>query len=443
MSIKVALEHRTTYEFARPVAIGPHVVRLRPAPHSRTPIEAYSLQVSPADHYENWQQDPFGNWLVRLVFPEKADRLEITVGLVADLMVINPLDFFVEEYAERFPFDYSPELAEDLAPYLRPVEDSAQAEVWRGKLPSLPADGVPTVQFLAELNAAVNADVAYSVRMEAGVQTPDDTLRLGIGSCRDSAWLLVSLLRQFGLAARFVSGYLVQLTTDPFVADAFDGPRGPERDFTDLHAWCEVFIPGAGWVGLDPTSALFAGEGHIPLSATPHPSSAAPIEGATEPVEVTFGFHNEVRRVHEDPRVTRPYTDAEWARIDALGEAVDARLAAQEITLTMGGEPTFVSLDDQTSPEWNTDADGPHKRALAGDLAERLRRVYAEGGVVHRGQGKWYPGEPLPRWNIALQWRTDGVPLWRDPALLADPWAGPGADPCAPDPAAGSRRVGV
>ncbi|KRC52930.1 MULTISPECIES: DUF2126 domain-containing protein [unclassified Nocardioides] len=426
MSIKVALEHRTTYDFAHPVAVGPHVVRLRPAPHCRTPIEAYTLKVEPAGHFVNWQQDPFGNWLARLVFPEKVKTLDITVGLVADLMVINPFDFFIEEYAERVPFAYDEHLAADLAPYLRPVADSEATGAWREGLPPLPEDGVATVQFLAELNSAVHRDVAYSVRMEPGVQTPDHTLASGIGSCRDSAWLLVSLLRQYGLAARFVSGYLVQLASDAFATEGLDGPTGPTEDFTDLHAWAEVFLPGAGWVGMDPTSALFAGEGHIPLSATPHPSSAAPIEGATDPVEVTFGFSNTVTRVHEDPRVTAPYTASQWARIDELGAAVDKRLEAGDVRLTMGGEPTFVSLEDSSTPEWSTDADGPEKRRLATELADRLRTRYAEGGVVHRGQGKWYPGEPLPRWAIGLQWRADGEPLWADPALLADPWA-PGA----------------
>ncbi len=438
MSIKVALEHYTSYRFAHPVNVAPHVIRLRPAPHSRTPIEAYSLDIQPPNHFINWQQDPFGNWLARVVFPEKVDRLEITVGLVADMMVINPLDFFVEEYAERFPFTYDSALAADLAPYLRPVGDSAAAAAWRDGLIAIPEGGMPTVQFLSALNRAVNGAVEYSVRMEPGVQTPDHTLQVGIGSCRDSAWLLVSLLRQYGLAARFVSGYLVQLTSDQA---SLDGPSGPTEDFTDLHAWAEVFIPGAGWIGLDATSALFAGEGHIPLSATPQPSSAAPISGATDPVEVTFDFHNTVRRVHEDPRTTKPYTDEQWVRIDAAGEAVDERLRRDDVRLTMGGEPTFVALDDATSAEWNTAADGPHKRELAGLLAERLRQTYALGGVVHRGQGKWYPGEPLPRWNIALQWRTDGLPLWQHAELFADPWGG---EPDATAPAraeALARRV--
>ena len=423
MSIKVSLEHRTSYTFAHPVNVGPHVVRLRPAPHARTPIEAYSLQIEPRNHFLNWQQDPFGNWQARIVFPEKVSKLEINVGVVADLMVINPFDFFIEEACENFPFSYEPALAADLAPYLVPVPDpEGSVNAWRESL-ALPAPGMNTTDFLVAVNAAVHAAVGYSVRMEPGVQTPDFTLSSAIGSCRDSAWLQVAVLRQYGLAARFVSGYLVQLAADE---KSLDGPSGPEQDFTDLHAWTEVYVPGAGWIGLDPTSALFAGEGHIPLSATPHPSSAAPIEGLIDPVEVEFAFSNVVTRVHEDPRVTKPYTDEQWVRIDALGEAVDLRLHDGDVRLTMGGEPTFVALDPATdeddAAQWSTEADGPGKRTLAGALADALRQAYAENGIVHRGQGKWYPGEELPRWNIALQWRADKEPLWHDPALFADPW---------------------
>ncbi|HWI30510.1 MAG TPA: transglutaminase family protein [Microbacterium sp.] len=438
MSIKVALEHQTVYEFARPVSVGPHLVRLRPAPHSRTPIDAYSLEVSPKNHFINWQQDPFGNWVARIVFPEQVSRLSFTVGLVADMMVINPLDFFIEKSAERFPFEYEPRLKADLAPYLRPVADSDAVDEWMRARPPLPADGVPTVQFLAALNKAVYDDVSYSLRMEHGVQTPDQTLDLAIGSCRDSAWLLVSMLRKYGLAARFVSGYLVQLAPD---RPSLEGPSGTATDFTDLHAWTEVFVPGAGWIGLDPTSALFAGEGHIPLSATPDPSSAAPITGATEPVDVAFSYRNEVRRVHEDPRTTKPYTELQWARIDALGEQVDQRLRESDVNLTFGGEPTFVALDHGNSPEWKIAADGEQKRALANELAEKLRVLYAQGGVVHRGQGKWYPGERLPRWSISLQWRTDGVALWRHPELFADPWATDAATGDAAAAEALARRV--
>ena len=426
MGIKVALEHRTSYTFDRPVQIHPHVVRLRPAPHCRTPIEAYSLDIEPADHFINWQQDPFGNFLARLVFPEPARTLTITVGLIADLKVINPFDFFIEDSAQTFPFAYSKALQDDLSPYLRPVDDAGEGSGpgelihdWVESYTVVP--GIRTIDFLVELNRAVNTDVGYSVRMEPGVQTPEQTLQTHIGSCRDSAWLLVSVLRQFGLAARFVSGYLVQLTAD---VAALEGPAGPAADFTDLHAWTEVYVPGAGWIGLDPTSGLFAGEGHIPLAATPHPASAAPIEGATGVAETFFEFSNTVTRIHEDPRVTKPYTDTAWSAILDVGMQIDARLADADVRLTVGGEPTFVSIDNQSDPEWSTDADGPHKRERASALAAGLQSVWAPNGLLQYGQGKWYPGEPLPRWIIALHWRRDGQSLWTDPTLLAQPWTG-------------------
>jgi uncharacterized protein (DUF2126 family)/transglutaminase-like putative cysteine protease len=435
MTIKVALEHRTSYTFDRPVRVYPHVVRLRPAPHSRTAIEAYSLRVEPADHFVNWQQDAVGNFVSRLTFPNPTSQLTITVGLIADLKVINPFDFFIEDWAETWPssgeFSYPEPLGDDLKPYLRPVDEDGpgsgpgelvQAWVRNFSVPH----GTRTINFLVELNRRINNDLSYSVRMEHGVQTPDFTLRTGIGSCRDFAWLLVSVARQMGLAARFVSGYLVQLTSD---VKALDGPSGPSADFTDLHAWAEVYIPGAGWIGLDPTSGLFAGEGHIPLAATPHPSGAAPITGGVEPCESVLEFSNTVTRIHEDPRVTLPYTDEAWVTIQDVAGGVDERLVAADVRLTVGGEPTFVSVDNQVDDEWTTDADGPHKRERASDLAARLKAQWAPHGLVHRGQGRWYPGEPLPRWQIGLYWRTDGQPLWPDATLLADPWE---IDPTGP-----------
>jgi uncharacterized protein (DUF2126 family)/transglutaminase-like putative cysteine protease len=419
--MKIALEHRTTYRFDRPIAIGPHVIRLRPAPHSRTPIEAYSLTISPADHFINWQQDPFGNYLARVVFPSKASKLEITVGLVADMGVINPFDFFIESYAETYPFSYPPELEADLKPYLD-IPASALGPLvkeWVASSTTPTSDGQPTVQFLGALNSAIFSDVTYSTRMEEGVQTPDETLSRRIGSCRDSAWLLVTALRQCGLAARFVSGYLVQLAPDQ---PSVDGASGPTEDFTDLHAWAEVYIPGAGWIGLDATSALFAGEGHIPLAATPHPASAAAITGATEPSATTMEYANTVRRAQQEPRTTLPYTATQIDDIQRLGEAVDGRLQAAGLELTMGGEPTFVSIDDMTSAQWTVAADGPEKRQLANRLAAALADRFARGGLVQRSEGKWYPGEPLPRWQIGVIWRSDGEQLWSDPALLADPF---------------------
>ncbi|TAK71027.1 MAG: transglutaminase family protein [Actinomycetota bacterium] len=435
MTIKVALEHRTTYRFDRLIGLGAHVVRLRPAPHCRTPVEAYSLTVSPADAFVNWQQDPFGNHLARLVFPQRTTELSITVDLVATMTVINPFDFFVAEQAETYPFGYDRDLAADLAPYLRPVTEPGRSEpgpLLRRWLHGIrpPTTPMRTVDFLVAVNQRVYQSVAYDVRLEAGVQSPDTTLQRAIGSCRDSAWLLVAILRELGLAARFVSGYLVQLAPD---VEALDGPTGPRQDFTDLHAWAEVYLPGAGWVGLDPTSGLFAGEGHIPLAASPEPATAAPVTGVVEPCEVELTYRNTVRRIHEDPRVTRPYTDQQWARVNEFGLAVDARLAAGDVRLTMGGEPTFVSIDDMDGAQWSTEAHGDAKRERAGELVAALRERWAPGGLVHHGQGKWYPGEPLPRWQLGLTWRTDGEPVWRDAALLADPLV---AGTAGPDDAA-------
>ncbi len=418
MSIHVAIEHRTHYRFDRLVRLAPHVVRLRPAPHCRTPILAYSLQVTPAEHFVNWQQDPFGNYLARFVFPEPARELTVTVDLIADLTVINPFDFFVDEDAERYPFRYEAGLALDLAPYLLLDEAGPLVADWTASVAARAGEQV--IDFLVAINRRLAADVAYTIRMDPGVQPPEDTLAKGIGSCRDSAWLLVQILRRLGIAARFASGYLVQLTPD---VPPVDGPPGPSADFTDLHAWAEVFIPGAGWIGLDPTSGLLAGEGHIPLACTPSPPSAAPITGAVEACETTFEYTNVVRRIEGEPRVTRPYSTEQWGAIEVLARTVDADLKAGDTRLTMGGEPTFVSMDDVESPEWTTAADGPTKQGLARGLARRLAAAFAPGGVIQEGQGKWYPGEPLPRWQIGVLWRADGHPCWSDPDLLADPSA--------------------
>jgi uncharacterized protein (DUF2126 family) len=270
---------------------------------------------------------------------------------------------------------------------------------------------------LVDVNRHVQQRISYVIRLDPGVQQVERTLELASGSCRDTTWLLVQLFRHLGLAARFVSGYLIQLLPD---VKALDGPAGPDRDFTDLHAWCEVYLPGAGWIGLDPTSGLLAGEGHIPLACTPEPTSAAPVSGAVEACEVDFVHEIAVQRIVESPRVTKPYTDAQWETILACGRAVDQDFAAGDVRLTMGGEPTFVSTTDRDAEEWNTAALGPTKRARAADLLFRLKRRYGANGFVHLGQGKWYPGEQLPRWTLGCYWRADGEPAWADARLFAD-----------------------
>ncbi|MEM7541276.1 MAG: transglutaminase family protein [Pseudomonadota bacterium] len=424
MSIRVAIRHITEYQYDRRVEMSPHTLRLRPAPYARTPIEAYSLAVEPHDHFINWQQDPYNNYLARLVFPEKARKLKFEVEIIANMVAINPFDFFLEESATDAPFKYGADQRRDLAPYLAIDERGPLLKDW---VRSISREPRATIDFLVEVNQRLAEAIDYVVRFEPGVQSCEQTLSMGRGSCRDSAWLLTQIFRLLGLASRFVSGYLVQLVADQ---KSLDGPSGPTADFSDLHAWTEVYLPGAGWVGLDPTSGLFAAEGHIPLAAAPHYRQASPIEGATGPTEVEFSYDNSVERLHEDPRVTKPYDDNAWARIEKLGARLDSRLKAGDVRLTMGGEPTFVSIDDFELPEWNTDADGADKRAAAARLAERLKSVFAPQGLIQHTSGKWYPGEPLPRWALNLLWREDGELLWRNPELLAGitEHSGPGAD---------------
>ncbi|UVL62171.1 transglutaminase family protein [Pseudomonas sp. B21-032] len=422
MSIHVALHHVTEYRYDRAVELGPQIVRLRPAAHSRTRILSYGLKVQPDGHFINWQQDPQGNYLARLVFPEKTDSLRVEVDLVAEMAVFNPFDFFLEPYAEQIPFSYGRDERHELLPYLEQLPLTPKFATYLDSIERTPQ---ASVDFLVALNQRLSEDISYLIRLEPGVQTPEQTLELGSGSCRDSAWLLVQLLRHLGLAARFVSGYLIQLTAD---IKALDGPSGTEEDFTDLHAWCEVYLPGAGWIGLDATSGLFAGEGHIPLACSPDPTSAAPISGLVEPCECTFEHEMSVERLWESPRVTLPYSDEQWQAIVALGRQVDSDLKAADVRLTMGGEPTFVAIDDPDGAEWNTAALGVNKRRLAGELFQRLYKHYAPHGLVHFGQGKWYPGEQLPRWSLNCFWRRDGVPLWNNPALIADQHQDLGAD---------------
>ena len=413
MSIKVALHHHTSYVYDRAISAGPQVIRLRPAPHCRTPIECYSLRVSPAEHFINWQQDPHGNFLARIVFEDKIQHFTVDVDLVANMSVINPFDFFIAEDAEQYPFTYDAEELEELKPYLATEPVGPLLAEW---MQTIDRSDKRTIDFLVDVNQRLEKQINYVVRMEPGVQTCEETLEKKSGSCRDSAWLLVQILRQLGLAARFTSGYLIQLTPD---VQSLDGPSGTSVDFTDLHAWTEVFLPGAGWIGLDPTSGLLTGEGHLPLASSPKFCGAAAISGAIEECETEFDFGMSVTRIHEDPRVTKPYTDKQWSAIDKLGYQIDRALADADVRLTMGGEPTFVSIDNTDDPQWQTEALGDDKNRLANDLMARMKKRFGNKPLLHYGQGKWYPGEPIPRWSKTCFARKDGLPIWGNHELLA------------------------
>ncbi len=415
MALHVALNHQTHYRYDRLVQMGPHVIRLRPAPHSRTPILSYALKIEPKGYFLNWQQDPHSNYLARIVFPEKVTDFHVEIDLVADMVIYNPFDFFLEPKAETLPFEYDPVVKQDLLPYLDFEPAGPRLQTWLDNFKAPQHD--PTIPFLMDLNGQLQRQIEYVVRMEPGVHTPEETLELGRGSCRDTGWLLVQIFRHLGIASRFVSGYLIQLVAD---VKSLDGPSGTDRDFTDLHAWVEAYLPGAGWVGFDPTSGLLAGEGHIPLACTPHPLTAAPISGAMNICETEFSHAMSVTRILETPRVTKPYTEEQWQSIDQFGQRLDTELTAHDVRVTIGGEPTFISIDHPDSPEWNTEAVGPTKQQLAAKLIKRLRDRFAPGALLHFGQGKWYPGEQLPRWAFGIYWREVGQPIWQHDHLIPE-----------------------
>ncbi len=410
--MRVLLRHRTLYRYDQPVGLGPHIVRLRPAAHTRATIEAYNLELTPTPTLR-WQQDPWGNRIARLTFSkdQRVKEFAVAVDLALDIRPVNPFDYFVDDRCEQLPFEYPDGLKAELAPLL----ERTKGPLLEQFVAEQPPSGHVT-DWLVALNARVAARVEYLIRLDPGLQTSEQTLTKNSGSCRDSAQLLVDVLRANGLAARFVSGYLIQLVDEGNVPDL---AKGVLKDVADLHAWAEVYVPGAGWIGLDGTSGLFCGEGHIPLACTVNAESAAPVTGTSERAASGFEYEMEVVRLGHEPRPRKPYTEEQWTSITEAGEAVDAALLKAGVKLTIGGEPTYTSRIHPAKPEWNVEALGDTKRAQGLRMARELMSRFGEGSLLQYRMGKHYPGESLPRWALALIWRRDAVPVWKNRELLA------------------------
>ncbi len=409
-TVRLLVQHRSHYSYPEPASLGPHTLRLRPAAHTRAHVETYRLQIQPDCHLR-WQQDPYGNFIARAHFPpeERVRELDVLVEIAVDVRPVNPFDFFLEESAGKIPFEYPPELRRELQPFLV-LDDPAFAhgERFAAFDAELPRAG-KTMELVGALNRAVNQRVRYVIREESGVFTPEVCLSEGRASCRDSAVLLTALLRKRGLAARFVSGYLIQLTDEGMLPDA---PRGVSRDVVDLHAWCEVYLPGGGWIGLDATSGLLCGEGHIPLCGAATPALASPLEGASDTPALDVSFSMVVGRLGHEIRPTTPYTPEIWDDLLEAGDHVDALLLERGVKLTMGGEPTFNAREGVELPEWNGEALGENKWQLGQKLVVELKKRLAPGALVLHRSGKWYPGESLPRWALEIIGRRGGAPLW-------------------------------
>ncbi|MBP9892316.1 MAG: transglutaminase family protein [Planctomycetes bacterium] len=436
--MRVRVKHDTRYIYGGKVLLGPQIVRLRPAEHARAKLLSYNLEISPKCEVR-WQYDPWGNHIARLTFAKgtEPEEFRVTVDAAFDIRPVNPFNFFTDDRCKELPFKYPDGLEQELAPFLQHVKPSARLKAY---VEQIPFTGNST-DYLVALNSHVAKTVRYIIRTEPGIQTSDETLQKTSGSCRDSAVLLVDCLRARGLAARFCSGYLVQLADEGNIPDV---AKGVLHDVVDLHAWAEVFIPGAGWIGLDGTSGLLCGEGHIPLASTVNPELAAPIAGTSNIPAKEFAFEMTVTRLGHEPSPRKPYTEEQWAALKAAGERADSMVAGHGLRLTMGGEPTWTSREHPDLPEWNTEALGPTKWRQGLLLARELRKRFGVSPLAMQHMGKLYPGESLPRWVLRLLWRADDKPVWSNDNLLdlADQQPGTGNRVSTESEIENARRFG-
>ena len=414
MTLRLALTHRIESRFDQPVLPSTHWLRLRPAPHTRARVEAYSLRVEPGAHFINWLRDPYENHLARLDLPQPTSHLTLTVEVILELAVSDPFDFLVESFASSAPFEYPEQLRKELTPYLAPGASGPRFAAWLAQLDRRPRY---VIEFLDTINRAVQERIAVEATVRAGAIDVEALLASSRGAPWELAWLLTLSLRGVGLAARFVSGYRI-----------IAGPATAAAAAASLHAWSEVFLPGAGWVGLDPATALFTNEHYVPLAGVPDPLGALPWVGDRE-ARTEWQQEAVTARVLAPAAAPWPYADSVWSDLTALGRKIEQALRASDVALTVARSLSFVSVTDPAAPEWNTVALGPGKRHVAQALLAALRARAAPGGMLHVGQGEWYGGESLPRWRLSCCFRADGAPVWRDPARLAMPLADASAAP--------------
>lgn len=291
MTLKIALNHQLKYSYDRPIILGPHKLGLKPSPHSKSDIFNYSLNIAPKYHNIYWYQDIYGNFIGKLNMFEKTDYLSLEINFLAEIKSINPFNFLVDSHIEKYPFYYTKQEKKELSSFLEIDESSNLLINWVNKNVY---NNIYITDFLVSLNQQLASEIKYITRLEEGIQTCEETLRTKKGSCRDTTVLLIQILRHYGLAARFVSGYLIQFKTDD---QSDDNSSIIKEDNAELHAWCEVYLPGAGWIGLDPTSGFLVAEDHIPLISNPNAMEANPVRGTKEFCKSKLDFSINISRL--------------------------------------------------------------------------------------------------------------------------------------------------